>query len=139
MRVSRSLIVSAAALAVGLAVAGCGEDDFPNDPRPPSPVSLAALITDDVVSVSPRKPGAIGAGPARFTIDNQSGEPGALVLEGPTDAASAEILPGNTGELSTELLEGEYIVSADEGSTASDTTLSIGPERPSARNELLLP
>jgi hypothetical protein len=135
----RRLVGSAAALVAGLGTVACGDDDFANDPRPPSPVSVAALITDTEVSVSPKATGAIGAGLANFTIDNQSSEPGALVLEGPTDAASEEILPGNTGQLKTELLEGEYTVSAAEDSTVADTTLTIGPQRPTAQNELLLP
>ena len=80
----------------GSASSACGDDDFANDPRPASPVSVAAVITDTEVSVSPRATGAIGAGLATFTIANQSSEPGALVLEGPTDAASEEILPGDT-------------------------------------------
>lgn len=139
MRARRRQAGVAAALVAALAIAACGDDDFPNDPRPPSPVSLAAVITDEAISVSPRQPGAIGAGPARFTIANQSSDPGALVLEGPTDAASTEIPPGTTGALSTELLEGEYTVSAGKGSGVAGTTLIIGPQRPSAQNELLLP
>jgi hypothetical protein len=135
----RRLVATATAIGAGLGLAACGEDDFANDPRPPAPVSLAAVITDTEVSVSPRAPGAIGAGSATFTIANLSGEPGALVLEGPSDAASDEILPGNTGRLKTQLLEGEYTVSADEGPAVAETTLTIGPERESARNELLLP
>ena len=123
-------------LAVGLAVSACGAEDFPNDPRPPSPITLTAVIDEQGITVSPR---AVGAGRARFTVANQSREPGALVLEGPTDAVSDEILPGNTARLQTDLLEGEYIVSAGEDSTVTDTSLEVGPERASAKNELLLP
>ena len=132
-------MVPAAALVAGLGVAACGEDDFPNEGRPSSPVSVAAVITDTEVSVSPRAPGAIGGGLAVFTIANLSSEPGALVLEGPTDAASEEILPGDTGRLKTELLEGDYIVNAGEDSSVADAELTVGPQRPSAQNELLLP
>ena len=84
-----------AALAVALAISACGEDDFENDPRPPAPIELTALITDGEVKVSPSTAGAVGAGLATFTISNQSSDPGALILEGPTDEASDEILPGN--------------------------------------------
>jgi hypothetical protein len=139
MRVRRRLVVPVVALVAGVGISACGDDDFANQPRPPSPVSIAAVITDTEISVSPRAAGAIGAGLATFTIANQSSEPGALVLEGPTDAASPEVLPGNTDRLKAELLEGEYVVSAGEDSNVAETTLTIGPRRPSAQNELLLP
>jgi hypothetical protein len=139
MRLRRRLAVPAAALVAGLGVAACGDDDFPNEGRPSSPVSVAAVITDTEVSVSPEGSGAIGGGLATFTIANLSSEPGALVLEGPTDAASEEILPGDTGRLKTELLEGEYLVSAGEDSNVAEVELTVGAQRPSARNELLLP
>jgi hypothetical protein len=136
MAVPRRLIVAVAALAVATGLSACGDDDFVRDPRPPSPLGFAAVITDTGVTVSPTQ---AGAGLARFTIANQSSEPGALVLEGPSDVASSEILPGNTGRLTTELLEGDYIVSAGEESTVADADLSVGPLRPSAQNELLQP
>ena len=127
---------SIAALAAAAAVAGCGGEDFPREPRPPATISLSALITDTGIKVSPRR---VGAGPARFTIANQSSEPGALILEGPTDAASREVLPGNTGALAADLLEGEYVVASGEDLTVRESTLEVGPERRSASNELQLP
>ena len=126
----------AAALVAGLGIGGCGEDDFPNEGRPSSPVSVAAVITDTEVSVSPRAPGNSSIGGRDHRL---SSEPGALVIEGPTDAASEEILPGDTGRLKTELLEGDYIVNAGEDSSVADAELTVGPQRPSAQNELLLP
>jgi hypothetical protein len=131
------LITSVAALAAALGIGACGGgDDFVNDPRPPAPIALSALITDRGIRVSPA---TVGGGPATFTISNQSSEPGALILEGPTDAASAEIQPGDTAGLQAELVEGEYIVASGEDSTVREGSLTVGTERPSARNELLLP
>ena len=47
-------VLAGAALLSG----ACGEDDFPNDPRPASPVELTAAIDDRSVSVSPSSLGA---------------------------------------------------------------------------------
>lgn len=126
--------MSAAALAAALALVACGEDDFVNSPRPPSPVQLSARIGDDGVTVSPA---TIGAGPATITIANQSSKPTRLVLEGPTDDASDEILAGNTDSFKLGLEEGDYAVTNGDGD--GETKLEVGPERESSRNELGLP
>ncbi len=128
-----------ATLAVALAIAACGDDDFENDPRPAAPIELTAVITDGEVKVSPSAAGAVGAGVATFTISNQSSEPGALILEGPTDEASDEILPGNVGSMKINLTEGDYVVSAGEDSKVREGSLEVGPDRPSSQNEVLLP
>ena len=67
-----------AAVAAAFAISACGEDDFENNPRPPSPIELTALINDSEVKVSPSTAAAVGAGLATFTISNQSTEPAAL-------------------------------------------------------------
>lgn len=133
------LIGAVAAIAVTVAVSACGEDDFENQPRPPSTIELTALINDEAVKVSPSRANEVGAGLAAVTISNQSSEPAALVLEGPTDAESPEIAPGATGSLKTTLEEGDYVVSAGEDTGPRDGKLEVGPERESAQNDLLLP
>jgi len=133
------LIVTAAALGAALALAACGEDDFPNEQRPPSPIEITALINDREVKVSPSTPESVGAGLVTFTISNQSQDPATLVLEGPSDEASNEIPPGGTGSLKIELEEGDYLVSAGDGSNARESQLGVGPQRPSSQNELLNP
>jgi hypothetical protein len=135
MRVRRSLVVTAA-LAAALTLAACGEEDFKNDPRPPAPIALGALINDSSVVVSPS---AVGAGVATITASNQSPDPANLTLSGPNDITTGEILPGNTATVKAELEEGEYEVSAGVDSTARGETLTVGPERPSSQNDLLLP
>ena len=133
------LSVAVAALAAGLAISACGEDDFENDPRPPAPIELTALIDDRKVKVSPSRAAAVGAGLATFTISNQSADPAALVLEGPTDEASDEIPPGGTGSMKVPLEQGDYVVSAGDDSNPRESGLVVGPERASSQNELLLP
>lgn len=136
MSVSSRLILSFGALAAALSLASCGEDDFANDPRPSAPIQLSALISDDKVAVSPKE---VGAGIASITISNQSEDPAALVLEGPSDESSNEILPNNVAEIKVVLDEGEYVASAGEGNDQREALLAVGRERASSSNELLLP
>ena len=132
MRV-RSLAAIAVALSA-LVLAACGEDDFENNPRPPAPISLSARIGDSGISLGPEE---VGAGLATITISNQTADPATLILEGPTDESSDEVVAGGTGSMKIELQEGEYDVSNGEGSGLAK--LTVGPERESSQNELLLP
>ena len=135
MRARRSVVGALAALVAAFTLAACGSDDFPNDPRPAAPIELSARIADQTVNLSPTK---IGAGLATITISNQSQDPGALVLEGPTDEQSEEIPPGGTGAIKVNLEQGDYTVSAKD-SSAHQTRLTVGPKRKTSQNDLLLP
>jgi hypothetical protein len=134
MGLQRRLIAALAALAVAATLAACGEDDFKNNPRAPAPISLTARIGDTGVSVGPQ---SVGAGLANITISNQTADPARLVLEGPTDESSDPIVAGGTGSVKVLLEEGDYEVSNSEGSGAAK--LTVGPERKSSQNDLLLP
>ena len=134
MGVQRRLFVGLAALCSAATLAACGEEDFENNPRPPSPIELSARIGDDGVTVSPRD---VGAGLATITISNQTPRAERLVLEGPTDEASDEIIAGGTGSLKIALEQGDYEVTDGDG--ARITELVVGPERESSQNELGLP
>lgn len=127
---------AAACCALFVGVSGCGEDDFENNPRPPSPVELTAAIDDNSVTVAPTDP---AAGLVVITISNQTGEPTELVLEGPTDASSGEIPPAGTGSIKTALEEGEYEAFAGESGTIEPTEIVVGPPGESSQNDLLLP
>jgi hypothetical protein len=131
MRV-RSLAAVVVALSA-LGVAACGEEDFENNPRPAAPISLTARIGDSGVSVGPQD---VGAGLANITISNQTDDPATLVLEGPTDESSDEIVAGGTGSMKVALEEGDYQVSNDGSGSAK---LTVGPDRESSQNDLLLP
>ena len=130
--------------AAGLALAGCGEDDFENEPRPPVPVQLTGVITAEKVTVSPNE---LGAGPVVITVSNQTKASHTLTLESSDGGTIREqvgpINPLDTATLQRTLEPGEYTVSA--GSEAAvpqeiaPAKLTIGQERKSGSDELLLP
>jgi len=128
-----------AAFSLLLIVSGCGADDFENNPRPPAPVELTAKVDDESVLLSPAK---VGAGLVVITVSNQSRDSINLTLVGPTPddgAEGAEIAPGGVGSLKAELVEGEYEINAGETSNVDEAQLTVGPERETSQNELLLP
>ena len=129
------MLVFAAALVTALVVAGCGQDDFKNDPRPPIPAEVSVKIAKDGVAVSPKE---FGAGLVNFTIANLTTEPGTLAIQGPIDADSSEIPPAGTDTVKVELKTGSYEASVS-GVAARPFSFTVGPERPSGQNDLLLP
>jgi hypothetical protein len=116
--------------------AGCGSKSHPNELRAPDPLSITVYISNHQVRV---QPGRFGAGDINFSIANQSSGDAALTLRGPTDAVSDVIPAGGTGNLKAALKTGDYQVTAGPRSTAPPELLSVGPERRSAQNDLLLP
>jgi hypothetical protein len=133
----RKLLVvgSVTALAAGLA-AGCGAEDHANEPRIPSPVEVTAKVDDENVDVSPDE---VGAGLVVITISNQSEDPIQIGVDGPTAGESTGIEPGGVGSFKFNFEEGDYEVSPGKESRARPAQLTVGPERASSQNELLLP
>lgn len=129
------VLIFAAALVTALVVAGCGSDDFKNDPRPPIPAEVSVKIAKDGVAVSPKE---FGAGIVNFTIANLTTEPGTLAIQGPVDADSSEIPPTGTGTIKVAMKTGSYEASVS-GIAARPFSFTVGPERPSGQNVLLLP
>ena len=133
-----------AVCAVGLTLAACGEDDFKNDPRPPTPKQLTGVITEDEVTVSPDE---IGAGPVEITVSNQTQMPHTITLEskdgGTIREQSSPINPLDTATIQRTLEPGQYSVSAGSAQAVkreiAPATLTIGPKRKSGSDELLLP
>jgi hypothetical protein len=134
-RRGRAVLLALAAVSV-LVAAGCGREDFENDPRPPVPAEITVKIGDDGVLVSPA---AFGAGLVNFTIANLSGDPATLAIEGPTSATSDEIPPGGNAVLKTEMETGSYQFTAEGPPQVEPFQLEVGPERPSGQDDLLLP
>jgi hypothetical protein len=127
-----------------LALSACGEDDFENEPRPPTPVQLSGVITEEKVTVSPSE---LGAGPIVITLSNQTQDSHTVTLESTGGGTIREqvgpINPLDTATIQRTLEPGEYEVRA--GSEAAvereiePATLDIGPERDSGSDDLLLP
>ena len=124
-----------ATLLAAVAVAGCGRNDFKNDPRPPVPAEVSVKIAPDGVGVSPRE---FGAGLVNFTVANLTNETGSLAIQGPVDAATPDIAPGDADTLKVDMKTGSYEASTD-GFTVRSFSFTVGPERPSGKNDLLLP
>jgi hypothetical protein len=123
----------------GLGVAGCGEDDFENEPRPAAPIVVTAKVGSDQVLVSPDK---FGAGLVNITVSNQSDDPVQLTLVGPEpedNVQGDDIPPQGVGNLKASLSEGDYEINAGERSDAQPAQLRVGPPRESSSDELLLP
>jgi hypothetical protein len=125
----------AAALVAALVVAGCGRDDFKNDPRPPVPAEISVKIAKDGVAVSPKE---FGAGLVNFTIANLTTDPGSLAIQGPVNASSTEIPPAGTGTIKVDMKTGSYEASVS-GIAVRPFSFTVGPERASGQNDLLLP
>lgn len=128
------MLATAAALAA-LVVAGCGRNDFNNDPRPPVPAEVSVKIAPDGVAVSPK---VFRAGLVNFTVANLTNQTGSLAIRGAVDATSPEIGPGDADTVKVAMKTGSYEASVD-GFAVRPFSFTVGPERPSGQNQLLLP
>jgi hypothetical protein len=122
-------------------VAGCGDEDFKNDPRPPVPVGLSGVIQSDRVAVPPAR---VGAGPIVITISNQTQRVRTVTLEGETLVTrEGPIKPGDTATIQRTLAPGSYEVRAGSPTAVrreiEPAMLDIGAERPASNNDLMLP
>lgn len=136
MSMGRRHLLGAALLALPLLAFGCGSDDHPNEPRIPTPEEVTASVDDERVSIGPSH---IGGGLVNLTVSNQSDTPVTLIFEGPESDASNPVQPNSVGTFKFDFTEGTYEVSAGPQSKAKPATFTVGPERPSAQNQLLLP
>lgn len=138
----------ARALAVAVVLTGtlgaCGdEDDYENDPRPPSPIVVSGVVTENRISVSPR---TFGAGPINLIVTNQTDKSQEITLEtdeiGGTEAGiqqrTGPINPGDIASLKADLKQGTYRIGVD-SENIRPAALDVGSARPSAQNELLQP
>jgi hypothetical protein len=140
MRVRR--VATFAAVAAAALAAGCGEDDFENEPRPPVPMELSGVIQEDKVTVSPSR--NIGAGPFVITISNQTDARHTVTLEGQSIVEEVgPVAPLDTATIQRTLTPGTYEVRAGTMRAVrreiTPASLDIGAERPNSNSELLLP
>jgi len=132
---------TAALTLAALALPACGQEDFPNDPRPATAVELTGVIQDEKVTVSPHE---VGAGPVTITISNQTDDPHTVTLEGNrTRAVVGPVNPLDTATIQKTLEPGLYKVSAGSMKAVSReiraAELDVGKERKSSADEVGLP
>ena len=146
-RPQRSGRTRAAALLGGAcfvgALAGCGQEEFENAPRPAVPMQLSGVITQREVEVSPRR---VGAGPIIVIVSNQTDQSHTVTLEGESlREVVGPINPGDTATIQATLEEGEYEVKAgseravEPSARIRPAELVIAGARPTSEDELLLP
>ena len=132
-------------LAGTLVIGGCGSDnDYKNDPRPPSPINVTAFIGANRVSVSPN---SFGAGPIVVIVTNQSNSSQDVTFQTSVAGSSAKdevtqstgpINPGDTGQIKVDVVQGKYTVRTGDDAIRP-AAVSVGPKRASAQNDLLQP
>ncbi len=134
-------IAALLALVAVAALAGCGNEDFKNDPRAPVPIELTGVIQPDRVTVSPRN---VGAGPVLITISNQTDDSHSVTLSGGSvQQRVASVAPSNTTTIRRTLAPGTYEVTAGEAAAVTKeiepARLTVGKERASSSSDLALP
>ncbi len=134
---------TALGLALALGASGCGEDDFANRERAPTPIVLSAAITPRDITVSPAR---IGAGAVQLIASNLTSSAQSLTLRSetlsagtaPLEQRTGPINPGDTASLTADLAPGTYRVTVRSARLGS-ATLRVGPRRSSTEDQLLQP
>jgi hypothetical protein len=146
---------------LALAVAGCGAQSHPNEPRPQVALRVSVTIGPRAITV---QPAAIGVGAARtqqipqnqnhaqplirnddkpltasIVIANQTRSDSQLEIRGPRDASSVPIPAGSPATLQIDLPTGTYVIGAANVPGARPGKLVVGPYRASSKNDVLLP
>ena len=138
----RATRVTGVAAAVAIVLGGCGGGkDFANNPRPPVPLQLTGVITNERVTISPNK---VGAGPVVIKVSNQTSKAHTLTLDGGgIQEQVGPINPLDVATLQKTLPPGRYRVTAGTPTATKraihPATLVIGKERASGSDKVLLP
>lgn len=142
MRGRTRILAPAGAAVVLLSAAGCGSDgSYANNPRPPKTIVVAAAILPDKVSVSPAR---FGAGPISLTIANETRASQRVSIvrrvngQRQANEQTGPINPSDTATLKADVARGAYEIRV-EAKGIRPARITVGPERPSAQNELLQP
>ena len=146
MHSSRRAATAALGITAALGAVGCGGggSSYKNTPRPAPPIVITASVSDNGVSVSPRR---FGAGPISVIVTNQTKAAQKVTLETDSGATSsspglkqetAPISPQDTATLKLDVKPGRYRMHVAGGSIRP-ATLRVGRARSSAQNDLLQP
>jgi len=136
-------VAVATALVATLAGAGCGSEEFPNEPRAPAPITVSAVIAPRGVTVSRAR---FGAGPVELLASNQTPTSQRLQLRSLRLAAGGASLaqttgpinPGGTASLHADVDAGTYLVSV-RSSAIEPARVVVSAQRAGARDRLLQP
>ena len=131
-------MLAAALCVVVLGASACGGTTHDRGKeRPPVPINISVELAPTKVTSSPDR---FGAGPITLLVANQSGASQTLTIDGPRVRQSVgPINPQDTATLKVTVGSGDYTLSADSASGLKPGRLTVGPPRPSAQNQLLLP
>jgi hypothetical protein len=154
-------LVAAGAVAIGALLAGCGPESHPNDPRPPLPVEVTVNVTNHAVQVAPESVAVKGGGAPLsqnagvkepeanpdqplvvvFTVSNTTETDTALEIRGSGgfDKRSGPIVAHGNTTYKLGLQTDDYRLSAADIPAAKPAPFTVGPERVSSQNDLLLP
>lgn len=143
-RWTRRWSILAAGILVTLPLGACGGEDFENEPRPPVPLAITGVVTDERVTISPNQ---FGAGPIVLTISNQTPRSHRIKLSGTGDDGTeineitGPVNPQDTATIQQNLPPGSYRVSAnsDGGASIEPGRIVVDEKRPDASDELELP
>ena len=133
-----SLLAGALCLFV---LAGCGSEDFKNNPRPATPLEITGVIQKDKVTISPDQ---FGAGPILLTISNQTKEAHTVTLEGESlRERVGPINPLDTATIQAKVNSGTYEVRAGSSQAVTQeiqpAELDVGESRGDSNDQLLQP
>jgi hypothetical protein len=149
------------ALVLALSLTACGAEEHENDPRPPIATEVTVSISDEQVNAQPAVVGVTGKDSSQpvsqnegvenptldsstelnvvFTIANLTDTDSRLEIKGPKDDSSTLIVGNGTARYEVALPTGEYLISAADIPGAAAARFTVGPDRVSSQNDLLLP
>lgn len=138
MRGAASLLAGALCLVV---LAGCGSEEFKNNPRPATALEITGVIQKDKVTISPDQ---FGAGPILLTISNQTKEAHTVTLEGESlRERVGPINPLDTATIQAKVDSGTYEVRAGSSQAVAQeiqpAELDVGESRGDSNDQLLQP
>ena len=156
----RAFAAGCVVVALGLAVAGCGASEHPNEHRPQPPTRISVTVTPKAITVQPPRI-AFGPEPSQQIPQNQhASQPqvkskapvdvvfvsanltdfdSKLEVRGPKDVKSDALVANGNNSLLASLPTGVYEVSAADIPGAEPVRFTVGPYRSSSENDLLLP
>lgn len=132
----RAILCTIGVLLVAALASGCaGNESYPNNPKPPATLTVSVFVGEDAIAVSPKP---FGAGPIRFIVTNQTGVLQKVLFS--TDQFDREVPVGSgqTANFKQTVEPGDLSISTSD-SAADAETITVGPKRESAQQDLNQP